>query len=532
MQYKLLKQRHPDYDARYWDECRAFYAGGKRLLGDRKLMERVFPTHLAEADWVYAERCKRAFYVPYAGEIIDAICAALFGEEIRVRFDPEGVDPFYDSFFDDTSPPKGRKTSLNELMKQQILTALICRQAWTLVDLPGTPDYEGEEPASLADEEQAGRLNAYACAIDPEMVLDWEETEDGELEWALVLHRTQRRAGLEEERNVVREEYTYYTQTEWSRYAIEYKEGEPPSDKDEAEEIGRGPLSFGRVPLIRMTLTEGMWAMGKILPIARAHFNLRNALTWAETKSLFPSLVVKLGEENMAASSTDDPDRAINQRYGPGYVVVLGPDDEAMYVGPDTSPFSFASEDCNGLRDEMHRVLHHMALSVDNSAAALQRSADSKQVDHAATAVILRFLGQVVREHVSETYEYVAGCRGDAEINPIVEGMEKFDEQSLDALIEQAGVVETLNIPSATFKKLWDYRLASRLLVDATDEDLEEIRDELDKNVANEDYLPDIDMGSGPLQFTAAEDVEPEDEDEDEEEEQRGMSSNPGRPRR
>jgi hypothetical protein len=490
--YKQFRIRHPEYDATLWAKCRAFYAGGDRLLGDQRLMKRVFPKHLAEKDFVYKERIARAFYIPYAGEIIDAIVAALFGEPLTVESEQTATDEFYDHFYADVSPPAGRKMPLNELLKQQLLTALLCRQAWTLVDLPDIPP-DVEVPDTLAAEEGAGLLDAYACPLDPEMVLDWEETEDGELIWALVLHKEQRRGGIDSDRSLIREEYTLYTANGWTRYAVEYKVDKEPQENAEIEVMDEGDHSFGRVPLIRLDVGDGLWAMSKILPIAVAHFNLRNALFWAQCKSLFPVPVSFLGEEEVLNPATADPNRSLNQVYGQGQMVVLGKDDRFEYIGPDSSPYAVAIQDLAGLRDEMHRVLHHMALSVENSAAALQRSAESKQIDQAATATILRALGQKMRDHAVEVYEMVAAGRGDEAVTWTMAGMERFNEQSIDALVDQAGTVDTLSIPSATFQRLWTFMLARRLLGDnATEDDLDSIQKELEENVSNEQFVPEV----------------------------------------
>jgi len=534
MRYKQLKYRHPEYDAKYWRKCRAFYAGGKRLLEDRRLMKECFPRHLSETPTVYKERCDRAFYIPYAGEIINSLVAGLFGEELKIEGDPK-PDEFYDDFWEDCSPPGGRRQTLNELLKQQVLTSLLCRRAWTLVDLPdvGYDENGPVEFVTAAQEEEAGALDAYAVPIDPEMVLDWEESEDGELIWALILNTSQRRDSIEADRSITRDEYTYYTADTWERYVVEYAPGKEPQDEEEIDPVAGGAHTFGRVPLARLEVDEGMWAMGKILPIAIAHFNLRNALSWAEYKSLFPVLAAFKQPMDPLNPNSEDPDRDVNQVYGQGRVVGFANQDRLEYVGPDSGPFGVAMQDLNNLRDEMHRVLHHMALSVDNSAAALQRSAENKQVDQAATAIILRALGLCVREHTRDIYELVESGRVEDEHTWTVEGMEKFDEINVDSLVTQAETVDTVSIPSATFKQRWTYMLARRLLGDtASQEDLDAIKKELEENITNEQFempLPGATGGFGAGDFGG------DDDDDDDDLEVVGQERRPapnGRPQR
>jgi len=524
--YKLFQIKHPEYDSKLWAKARAFYAGGAMLLGDTRLLKEVFPPHLQEENFVYEERCKRAYYIPYAGEIIDSICASLFAEPLRLESEPQS-DEWYEDWWDDCSAPAGRKQSVNQLLKDQLLTALLCRQSWTLVDLPDLPNDYGL-PESLAEQEQAGLLDAYACTIDPENVYDWEETEDGELLWALICHKEMKRESLESGRNVIREEFTYYTPDAWKRWAIEYNIQNPPVDSTEVEEMDEGSHSFGRVPLLRLKLSDGLWAMGKILPIAIAHFNKRNALSWAEYKSLFPVLASFQAAEDPLNPITEDPERAVNQKYGQGRIAMFGDKDRLEFVGPDAAPFEAAMKDLGTLRDEMHRVLHSMALSVDNSAAALQRSAESKQVDKSATMVILRSLGQTVKEHLIEVLEMVARGRGDKEVEWTPEGLEKFDEVAVEALMEQATTVDTISIPSATFKQIWIFQIARRLLGEnATDEELDQIRAELEANITNEQFLAPMTMNGGfGEDIGGLEDMD--EEEEDEEEETKPRKASPG----
>jgi len=487
--YEQLCAKHPQYDGKFWKRCRALYSGGKRLLHDPEVLHDVFPRHLAEEEYVYKERCRRAYYIPYPGEIIDAISAALFSEKLTVSADPE-PDEFYAEFFGDCSKPGGKRQSVPELMKEQLITALLCKRAWTLVDLP--------EPTEVVDnykeQEKSGLLDAYACTLDPECVWDWEEDEEGsgELEWVLIHYQSARRNGIEAGRDMIKEEWIYYDRTGWKRYKVEYKKDHPPKEKQEIPLDGEGLHSFGRVPIVPFELPDGLWAMGKIESIAVAHLNKRNALTWAEYKSLFPVLTHMQGEENPLIPVTGDPNRGTNQVYGIGRVMTFGAGDELKYVGPDAAPFMAAMQDLNNLRDEMHRVLHQMAMSVDNSGAALQRSGDSKQVDQEITSIILRALGQFVRDHVRQVYDMVQVGRKDQEVEWEISGMEKFNEISVGALVDQAAILDTLSIPAPTFQRKWRFMLAKRLLGDnASEEEILQIQKELDNNISDEQYDPD-----------------------------------------
>lgn len=486
--YGMLKVRHPSYDADYWTVCDALYAGGKKLLGNQSLLREIFPPHNSEADRIYQERLKRAWYIPYAGQLIDFLIAGLFTDPIEVTAEPE-PDAFYkDEFFEDVSKPGGEKMTFRAMVRQVLLDAFRHQNAWVLCELP-VPTIDPTK-ASLLDQEKSGDLRAYAIPVDASSVVDWEENDAGELSWALIRDCSAKRPNLMSVRNVILEEYTLYTPDEWTRYSFSYEKDKPPKDDAGPTDTKSGKLSFGRVPLLRFCLPEGLWAMGKLEPIARAHFNLRNALSWAEYKSLFPVAVQNNGPQNPLAEITANPTRATDQVVGQGYVKVLGPEDKFQYVGPDTSGYEVAAKDLDKIRDEMHRVLHAMAQSVDNSGAALKRSAASKEVDQAATNVILGEVGQRVREYVVRIMETIAQGRNDTgDRKWQAKGFENFEEMTPEALISQATSLEMISIPSATFQRKYKYQLAKRTLGDeASPEDLDDIEKELEDAITPEQF--------------------------------------------
>ena len=497
--YRDFKERHPEYDLEYWLRCRAFYAGGKKLLENEDLLKSVFPKHAKELEEVYQERCERAFYIPYAGEIVDAIVAALTAEEIKVKGvtgepneegqAPENPDPYYADFYQDVSPPGGKKQTLNQLLRQQILTALQCRTAWTLIDLPA-PTEAGLAPVTELDQQAMGLLDAYACPVAPEDVVNWEDDASGELLFAMIRTLSNKWGGLGTSRNLVRETYTFWTRTTWERYYIEYEPTKPPADSAEMVPDGNGNHTFGRVPLPRLTLPEGLWAMSKIESLAREHFNKRNAVSWSQLKNLLPVFYAKVAASPVDPDGAEGVSKLLNQPYGPGRLLIIGEKDELSYAQPDSSAYASALEDLNNLRDEMHRVLHHMALSVDNSGAALQRSADSKAIDQAAAAVVLRALGGYLRELVVDIMELIHSGRADkVETEWEASGADDFSDITATQLVEQAMGMENISIPSKTFQIRYKTRLAKAILgKEASEKDITEITKELEGNITEEQF--------------------------------------------
>lgn len=501
--YSTLKERHPEWKGDYWRRCRALYAGGPSLLEDEEILKSVMPKHNAEEADVYKERLSRAFYIPYPGSIIDKIVSELTGKPVVAERAPiseevfvngskitEGetdLPPYYSDFFSDCSKPGGRKTSVNLLAREQILTALQCQFAWTLVDMPKAPE---EGFANLRAQEKAGALKAYACPIAPENVIDWECDESGELTFALIQEISCKRKSLLDKRDLVTLRWRYYTDTQWAVYELEYdkkKMIKGPTDAMKAKLVEKGSHSFKRVPVRRLKLSDGLWAMGKLEAMARAHLNQRNALSWGQLKALFPVPILYAAPPNPLDPVSEDAGRT-QQRTGPGYLWVLSEKDKMEYFSPDTATYDAAAVDLDRIRDEMHRVLHHMAMSVDNSGAALGRSAESKAIDQVAASVILRALGQIVREHLEDIYETVASGRGEA-IAFAFKGMDSFDDSTVTQIIADAMTLAGIDIPSATFQKKAKIKVVKAWLgSDATPDEIEEISEELEEAITQDTF--------------------------------------------
>jgi hypothetical protein len=526
--YGALNHKHMEYDAGYWRVCRALYAGGREMFKDKKLIKSIFPQHRNEAPDIYEERLKRAFYIPYPGEIIDYILSSLMGSPVEMTAEAD-PDEYYDEFFKDTSPQGGKRCTLNQLLRQQILTALLCRRAWTQVDFP----LGNEEVISQADQERAGTTEAYAIAHDPEHIFDWEEDGTGELLWAKVCMITNRRPHAFASTRLITRTYTIYTREGWSRYEITYDYEKPPEEKTIVPLIGEGLHSFGKVPLLRLELPESLWVMNKLSGLALEFFNKRCALSWAEYKSLFQERYEFEAPPDPIAggpSIAEDEDRALNQIHGIGYTQLRYAGDRVEYVGPDSAPFKVALESLKDLRDEMHRVTHQMALTFDNGPAALGRSADSKAADKAANGVVLTGLGEYVRDHAFDVTQTISDGRQD-DLEWSASGMDKFETQGFSSMVEDAEKLENINIPSPTFHKLHKYELAKVGLGDeASDEDLDKIESELEEAFNQETLMEPpmvsdelVEMAESELETVGGDDIRPADRQEP----RRGFNSRP-----
>jgi hypothetical protein len=500
-----LQQRNAEWSGQFWAECRALYSGGPRLLGDAKVLERLFPKHMHEDAAVYEARKSRAHYYPYAGTICEELLAGLAADPLRVSFgemddkgDQAGDDwwtPFVSDVTGESDKIPGEDDngeggcSMHHFSVDMVREMLQTRFTWVLADLPLAPI--DAPPTSALDEDKEGLTDPYLCLVPAEQIVDWEYDDQGNLLWAMHLTERQLRLSPTDRRDKLTATYTLWLPTGWAKYVVVYDPKQPPVKETKYEPADWGPHPFKRVPLERVELAEGMWAMGKLHSLAREHFNKRCAASWAEYKALFAVLYEFLGPEEGAmpiAEAQQDPDRAIAQTRGQGYTQTRGKDDDARYVGPDVAPFTEARESCAEVMREMHRVMYSMAQSADMGKQALARSGESKSQDKAATEVILMAFGQVVRRAVRRLLGLIALGRSEVVPPCQVHGQEKFDATSLaDAISQAVELFNGLPIASITFAHMALLRLYLQYLGDSvTDQQRDEIRTQIEQVVTAE----------------------------------------------
>jgi hypothetical protein len=504
--YKTLSEtRNRHYDGPYWAKIRVMYEGAKTLKdalhAASPLRDEIFPPHLGEEPIVYHERVKRSCYVNYLSQLIDYLVSVLFSDPVKLTAGgddedtaPGSIEPFYDDFYKNTAQPGARPVTFNETLRRVALDALLFKRAWLLVEFPKKPVDDDGNPIALTnryDEEQleaGGQYKrAYCCSVDPECVYDWEKAEDGELSWAMIHDKDYPRPSVDSKRTNCVETFTIYDREGWTRYTYQYdEEKSKPKDDEGPTRTESGSHTFGRVPLLDFKIPDGLWAGGKMENIAVELFNKLSALSWGQYRSLFQILVINVQDADPKTGfggKSDDQRRATNQTLGPGRIWEGAERDKVQYVGPDPGPFAEARAYLSELRDEMHRVLHQMAQSVDNSGAALKRSGESKAMDQAAGAVVSRELGRIFREVAVAIYDTVSAGRNERDKVWSASGLESYDDQGADSLVAEAVQLEQVSIPSPTWQTIRKHDLACKLSPGLTDEQKDKIYKELEDNL-------------------------------------------------
>lgn len=545
LRYDQLKATHPSYKREYRDLLYAMSLGGEELLKNPVFMKELLPPHNREAQEIYDKRCKKAVYSNYCGEIIGYLFSMMQSDPLLIRTPDEDDDEEED---DDKatnnkvasaganvegSGSSGKKaaklpdwidklttncsfsyktqTTMSDFILKQIKDMVVCGYAWTLVDLPEASGIYD----NLAAQEKAGELQPYFIGLPANTMLDWGEDAKGELLWCVHYVEDHTRRSILDSRKAVTHRWTVYsTQPDgtckWERYELQCNEDRKIADSTLVPMTSSGVKAV--MPVRRTDCPRGLWLMDAVYSLAAESFRKESNLAWFEAQSLAQELYeflapsdgpgggVMIGEGESAKEVA-----AFTSPRGAGYIQVRGHEDRAEYLAPHSEIYRYALESKRNVKDEIHRLLYVISLSIEQNSSALRRSSISKTQDKIAEEVILASISTVAMRLVKELLMVASYLRSDTpkDVETIknlkVSGYENFTADSDGAIIEGAIKASMLNIPSKTFQVHNGIRVVRAALGVEVDQDtLEKIRHELDEAYETMYAHPEMVMGMPP----------------------------------
>ena len=466
-----INTEHHEYKARnaLWKQYRDLYTGGAQFKGQAAnyLIQRN-----REPVGVYQERLNRAFYENYIGSIVDWYAATLFRREPVISVDGENETgrKFFSSFVEDCDR-KG--SNLSDFFRKQMLEALICGSAYTLVDFPR----QHGKLRNRAEEEALGAANAYLVSYAPDEIINWSTDERGEYDWVVIRTSQLRRQRLEDPEPLLETNWHYYDRQNFRSYRQISKPGMFGTAKEvvpiELVDQGlHGLARLNRVPIFEIKLSDGMWLMNKAADVQLEHFNKSNALSWALTMGLFAMPVVY-------------SDKEWNQIVGDSYYIQMGPDDKFGWAEPEGHVYEIAARNLDRLKDEIYRVCYLMAQAGQTSADGRQVSGLSKQRDFAITQEVLRGFGDTVKDVMRRVLLAVERARED-DLSISVSGLDEFDIGDFSTEIEDARKLLDMGVGSSTLRRQIYKKLAFKYLCDERQELKDTISREIDEWMARE----------------------------------------------
>lgn len=513
-----LNQRNPACDPEHALDLYAIYEGDREF---EKRISRFLHRRDREPIERYELRKKEFQYRNYIGAIIDNFASMLFTSKpvaqafqdakagpLKPRVDDKGnslpfggkkakpfgapppsgapdpkkgppqkervvdLDPYYSKLRDD-SDLAGK--DIDGFFKDRITEAMILGCAWIAIESPtDDPDY----PAINKLEFDARKLgDCWLKAMSPNSVLDWETDDAGNLEWVIYHSSTAKRNGLTGDRNMVTETWTHYQADRIDTYAITYDRTKPPEPKTEVPLVNSRPHNFGCAPIVCLQLPKAQHVASRLKSPQLANFRKINEQSWSLTCSAYAMPVVKV----------NDPEAFNEMAAGAGYGVVIGVDEDFGYEAPPSAAFAPLDIEIKATKDEIFRIAFQMALGVENNAAAVGRTAESKSQDAQSTRVALTSFGRLVKAAIEQVYDLISEARGD-DYEWDVTGLDDFagiDTGGLMALVTDMNA-SGYAPGSKTFKGQLQIKMAESVLPDLDERTKATIRDEILDAVENE----------------------------------------------
>jgi hypothetical protein len=511
------------YEPELWRDLDLLYRGGYAI---QREAERFLPRAINETEERYRARLKLSSYVGYFGKIVNAYVSGLFEKPAVVlppgdaeNAETPGVLPdraVYDNFAHNADLRGG---SFVHVVRELVTKALTRKRALVAIDFPSAP--AGVEVMSRAESDRLGLGRPYCYEVPLEEMIDWEydsvvrrrvefgahqehavEFEVGRFLWAVLKRRVSRRGGPEDAADTVVEEFTVWRRNvetgrvTWERYRTpRVKVGEriPPNTELELVQTAQ-ETSFKEIPLIELSLPDTLWLGNLLGPLVTEVWQRRSELRNAEQRALMVIPTVYLAPEvgavggALPAEAAQDPSRGDDPhaKYEKQGYLVLGNDDRLAFESPPTAVFDTSQRAVDALVDEVHRVAGVMASSISSTSQALARSGVSKAMDRADFVTVLGALGVIVTDVMVRIYDVIASAR-DEQVMWAVHGFDSFAE-GVDraAELEEALAVDSLNIPSPTWRTEFLVRKALALVQGLSPETQRTVRDEITSNLGHD----------------------------------------------
>ena len=464
---EVLEKEHRRYAdrkemwRRYWD----FYVGGEQLRRNAGL---YLMRRQKEPNDVYAERLSRAFYENYLGSCIDWYAATVFRSRppMEFRTADASAQAFYAAFVEDCDR---RGASLLDTVRGTFIQTLAFGEGYLLIDFPKV----NAEAQSRAEEDAIGKSRAYLAPFSPLDLRNWKTDSRGAFEWVLLKTEQSFQEAFDRPGTVTEERWTYYDRTHYRVYArrkgADASAATPQGDGVVLLEEGlHGLAAIEQVPLVRMSVSDGLWLGNKAALLQQEHFNKANALSWALHMGLFAMPVIY-------------SEREWQQIVGEAYYIQLGPEDKFGWTEPEGKVFQIAADNLDRLKDEIYRVCYLMTQAGGREARHLGQSGASKKRDFAVTHEVLRSYGATVKGFLQRILQSIAAARKD-EIVLTISGMDDFDAPNLEDEVEAVRGLKDLGIGSPRLEKEASKRVAMRYLDSASQETKNQVLAEIERS--------------------------------------------------
>jgi hypothetical protein len=471
MLVKQLNATNPEREDELWRDYRALYEGGREF---HARAHRFLLQNSSEPYDLYHRRCKDSIYRSYIGAVIDYFASQLFAVPILYKPDTGEVPEWFTDDFE--TDCDGQGTDILEFLRVAFIDALVTQTATVFLDFP--ENYGQAESKFAADE--IGATDVRLKLVPRCHVLDWERDRRGRLQWWIATDSSKPRETPADKRNSTRHEWIVADRGNVQLYRAEVEDGKQLDDESTLVPVVEIRHPLKSVPVIELTVDDGLWVANRLESAQIEHFRLSSGLSWSIKRTCYAMPLFKVA----------DPESFTPGNMGAGYYLVIKNDEDATFMAPPVSHLAITSEQIKDQKDEIFRLVSQLALGVDNNAASVGRSGESKIADAEAIRVVLRAYAALVRDFLKSILNALSEARGEA-TKWTVEGLDKFETLGPETLVGLLKESLALGIPSRTFRVEAKYRAAVGVLPGTDEEQRKKIRDEIEDGIDEEDDRED-----------------------------------------
>lgn len=399
------------------------------------------------------------------------------------------LDPFYAEFKEDCN---GNGVDLQDFLRERFVDAMTAKDAFWVVQFPHTD----VDPKNRQEWEKQGLGRGTVKEFSPDDVKDFELDETGRLLW-IRFHKCEDIALAPNVlRGTVTETFWEYTADDFTVYQIVYKNDQygKPQPTTEIPIVFTAPHKLGVVPVVMMSLDDGLWLADTLSGPQVANWQARTKRAWLSNNQAY-SIPVIASKDTTAAANIS----------GAGYAIQLGQGDTFTWTSPPDSAATILEAEIKNSKDELYRIANLNFMGLENNSMALVRSGLSRTIDADAGHVTVQSMAYTIRDAAQRTYAMLARGRGD-DVDSFVAGgfehLSDYDLTELTAIAVQLGIPK---IPSPKFnKQFWKRMVAQALDMDeatrnAINKEIDDSPDELPPDsIAQTDSTVDPNSIPGP----------------------------------
>ena len=464
----LLDLKHPEYEARFetWLDLSLLYEGGAAL---KARCERLLKKRPREDEEVYAARMDRSTYQNILGTGLGWYGAALFETMPEIFFNGKSGSEAYTKFLQDCD---GIGTTYVDFFKRVFQVMLTYGAGWVLTDLQALDSGEAP-PASLEEERQRGLLDPHLACYSPLNIINWQTDEMGKLKWAVVKTEVQQQEFLEKAEIVTT--FYYYDRENFRVYEDRRSPEEQTriatDDSGRMAKLirqGRHALAHvNRLPLRRVTLSEGLWLANRAYLLLVDHFNQDNTLAWMLFMSNLAMPVV-IGDIDPSGMTYSE----VGFLHFPSGTLY-------QWSEPEGKSLVHSAKRVESLREECFRSMNLQAQGRSMRATPAMQSGRSKILEMAPAKQILSGMGDDVRGHMQDVLTDVRDARHEPDVEPDVRGLTFQEDMSTEEVFAVSSLLK-LRIPSRLLEKSVMKKVAKAWLIDANRDELVKVYEEID----------------------------------------------------